>query len=643
MSSVPHHKPVFFSDAELAPLVDAARKIVEARSHIQLSEKQFSMISSRLIRRMYELRLDSPEDYLKYIKKHEVTESTVLVSLLTTHHTHFFREFEQFEFLLDGRLSSMVSKIRQTGRKSLRAASFACSRGQEVYTIAMFLRYHLPAIAPDFTFDVLGLDVDPDSVAIAKNGVYHWDEVKSIPTSYAAKNWQRGQGSISDFVRASNDLKSHCKFRVGNLLADPKLSGVGGEHDAYDLVFCRNVFLYFTDKQIADTTNKILTTLAPWGIFFIGVSESLSGRKLPIHSIGHSIYVPARAGAQLTSVSAVTADKSAPVLPISVQVVEADVRTSPAAPLRVLCVDDSPTIINLLRSMLSEKYGFMVVDTASNGLEAAEKLRKNEIDVMVLDIHMPLQNGIEYLQANFGPKHPPVVILSSVQREDSSMGLRALELGASDYVEKPTISDLQVRGEELRAKLKSLVTSRVSVKGLMPTSDDLTKQFAQMSTIKMPETKLRIICCSINDRAKLVEMFHTHERNQPPTIILFDGTEGAAGLMMNQLSQDTKLSMLPLPNINTSLSTDGIYYSNFESGIELANSWTLKRRTGVFVFGGLSQSAFKSAISFSESRIFFEDGDFGLEHRKRSTNTKISRCIPSTSFLYESGLFLKKD
>jgi len=113
--------------------------------------------------------------------------------------------------------------------------------------------------------------------------------------------------------------------------------------------------------------------------------------------------------------------------------------------------------------------------------------------------------------------------------------------------------------------------------------------------------------------------------------------------MMNQLSHETKLNILPLPKTNGPLATDAVYFINFKSGLELASSWTLMRRSGVFVFGGLSPSAFESSLSFPGSRIFFEDGDFGQEHKQRSSNIKISRCIPYSSFLYESGLFLKRD
>ncbi len=113
-------------------------------------------------------------------------------------------------------------------------------------------------------------------------------------------------------------------------------------------------------------------------------------------------------------------------------------------------------ILSLLRKILTEEEGFKIVATAANGREAKQAVARHEIDLMTLDIHMPEQDGLSYLKENFGPKHPPVLILSSVSREDPELAQQCIRAGASDYVEKPTLANLSERGDEIRTKLKSL-------------------------------------------------------------------------------------------------------------------------------------------------------------------------------------------
>src|SRR5690606_29906934 len=103
-------------------------------------------------------------------------------------------------------------------------------------------------------------------------------------------------------------------------------------------------------------------------------------------------------------------------------------------PIKVMCVDDSPVVLKLLKKIISSQHGFEVVATANNGAEAVDMLKKHEVDLMTLDIHMPVMDGVSYLEKNFKHGHPPVVMLSSVTEEGTGPSMRCLELGASDYV-----------------------------------------------------------------------------------------------------------------------------------------------------------------------------------------------------------------
>ena len=211
--------------------------LVSERTGVILGDRQSNMVESRLLRHVRDLGLDSTQDYISYVEKHREKETQHLISLLTTHHTFFFREYEHFEHLSGEALPRLVAHLRRIGRKSIRVLSAACSKGHEVYSLAMYLKRHLP---PDFSYEVVGGDICEESVEFAKNGVYRWDEVKTIPAEFLNGNWIRGTGAISDFAKISASVKQHTKFESMNLIA----LGQQKVTEKFDLILCRNVFIY---------------------------------------------------------------------------------------------------------------------------------------------------------------------------------------------------------------------------------------------------------------------------------------------------------------------------------------------------------------------------------------------------------------
>lgn len=419
-------------------LTEEVSRLVHAETGIQLNQSHSTMIESRLTKRMIELGHKEPDEYLTYLKKNADAEIQTLVSLITTHHTFFFREFSQFEFLEKEILPKLIAKMRAEKRTTMRVLSAACSRGHEVYTLAMFLKFQFKVMAPEMNFEILGSDVDVECVNYAKNGVYPWKELKTCPSIFIGNYWIRGTGEIAEFVKASQELRKHCKFQVGNLLkVDSELRG-----ERFDLIFCRNVFIYFSKEQITTISKALLKTLNEGGAFFIGVSESLNGLDIPVSRLSNSIYTH----------KTVESPK--------VDAAPAATATQPQKPLRVLCVDDSPTVLALLKQILKPEYGFEVAATAGNGKEAAKVMEKQKFDLVTLDIHMPEMTGPEYLQSYYGPNHPPVLMISSVSREDSDLAMKCIALGAKDYVEKPQMATMKKSGDEIRSKLKYLARTR---------------------------------------------------------------------------------------------------------------------------------------------------------------------------------------
>ena len=166
-----------FVSLEFAPLIDLVSNIVHRISGNRLGEKQAYMIETRVKKRMMELNFKSAKEYSDYIEKNFEKESHILVGLITTHHTFFFREYPHFE-ILKLKLPEIVKEVKKRNEKNVLIWSAACSRGHEVYSLAMFLNALLPEIDSSMSFKIIGTDIDNESIKIAQNGVFHQNEIK---------------------------------------------------------------------------------------------------------------------------------------------------------------------------------------------------------------------------------------------------------------------------------------------------------------------------------------------------------------------------------------------------------------------------------------------------------------------------------
>jgi chemotaxis protein methyltransferase CheR len=224
---------------------------------VQLGERQASMVENRLKKRMLENQVATLPDYIQYFFSHREVETRALVSLLTTHHTYFFREFSHFEALENGYLKLLVEKTRARGDKCIKIWSAACSRGQEVYSIAMMMDAWLKTNAPDINYKILGSDIDHESVKMAANGVYFYRDLHNVPMRYLQQHWAKGTGDISEYVKVKSSLKEHVSFQTVNLFDIPSTI----RSQKFDIIFCRNVFIYFNEQQIKDITTNFLKLL----------------------------------------------------------------------------------------------------------------------------------------------------------------------------------------------------------------------------------------------------------------------------------------------------------------------------------------------------------------------------------------------
>jgi chemotaxis protein methyltransferase CheR len=585
------------------------------------------MVRSRLSKRISDLGLTSEVQYLEYLRNNLPGETPALISLLTTHHTYFFREFAHFEFLANIGLKRLVDAARRRGDKTLRFWSAAASRGQEAYSLSMFLAYHLHQIAPDFTYKIFGTDIDSESVAIAKNGVYLKKEVQEIPLNYYGNHWAKGTGDIQDYVKAKGSIKDPCEFEVGNLL-NPNHK----DPTPFDAIFCRNVFIYFNSEQIKDVTKKLLQRLQPDGFLFIGISESLYGLGLPVVNLGPSIF-----GSK--SLSEVPPPSKTPTQPLPTQPTQARPPVSTSTPLetpnplRVVCVDDSPSILALLNQILTKDQGFEIVGTAKNGLEAQKKITELKPHLVTLDIHMPEQTGVEYLAKNFSSSHPPVVMITSVSREEADLGLKALTLGASDYVEKPALANLSERGDEIRTKLKCAFRNFLYSKKPTIPSDWSTHK---TQNLKKPESMARIIIASLSDHQKLKSFFKELKGPQPPTLLFFEGAGAGMSVIEKNLGSSIGKKVTLVESDSTALSPDQLYAADLGKLLAPLKEKLKSKKISILVFGEVSQQGLKKLSPLNGAQLLVE------ETQNRNTLTDLATdIVPFSSFAYLSHQYFE--
>lgn len=426
--------------AEIKLAVEKVSKIVFEAAGIQLGEKQFDMVENRLQIRMLSLGITSPADYLKRLQSDLENESQALVSLMTTHYTYFFREFSHFEFLINHGLSNLIKAARSRSDKTISIWSAACSSGEEAYSLALFFDFHFSQMAPDISFKIYGTDIDPESIKLADNGVYKNDSLSKSPAMYVNNQFVKGTGQAEGFSKIKKHIKEKCQFAVHNLFEAEKYK----INIKFDLVFCRNVFIYFNNEQIVEIAKKIAMKIEPTGYLFTGLSEPIHRMGLKYNPIASSVYQP----------RFVTDIKQSEFVPKQNQV---SILSALSKDLDILCVDDSPTILTLMKKICGPGSGFNVKATAKNGEEALELLKFQNFDAITLDLHMPVLDGIGFLQKFDNVKNIPILVVSSVNRDDISIGKKALEYGALDYVEKPSLENMNQASNEIRSKIKSVI------------------------------------------------------------------------------------------------------------------------------------------------------------------------------------------
>ena len=240
---------------------------LHAHAGIALSEGKAALVYSRLAKRLRVLGLRSFRDYCALIEGMEgVDERQAMTAALTTNVTRFYREPHHFDHLRDHVMPELAVRARAGGR--VRLWSAACSNGQEPYSMALTVLDVLPEAA-DLDVRILATDIDPNMVAEGAAGVYSEELLSPVPAS-GRKHFEPVAGRPGLFS-ADATLRRLVSFRELNLIGDWPMKG------KFDVIFCRNVVIYFDDATQEMVWSRFTPMMAPGATLYIGHSERVSG------------------------------------------------------------------------------------------------------------------------------------------------------------------------------------------------------------------------------------------------------------------------------------------------------------------------------------------------------------------------------
>ncbi|MEL6978881.1 MAG: protein-glutamate O-methyltransferase [Pseudomonadota bacterium] len=242
---------------------------------IVIKEHKLEMIQSRISRRVRANKMTTFGEYLAFVDSAAgASEIGELINVVTTNLTSFFRENHHFEHLKD----EMLEPAAAAGVSRFRIWSSACSSGEEPYSIAMTVLDSAAARLSDLK--ILATDLDTNILDRASKGVYAEDRVAPIPEALRKRAFTSGP----DGYAAAPTLKQHISFRQLNLLQPWPMSG------PFDVIFCRNVLIYFDAETKMGVVNRMAELLRPDGALYLGHSESLLGEHPLLRSEGSTIY-----------------------------------------------------------------------------------------------------------------------------------------------------------------------------------------------------------------------------------------------------------------------------------------------------------------------------------------------------------------
>ncbi|WP_461482155.1 CheR family methyltransferase [Porticoccus sp.] len=254
-----------------------AKRIAE-HAGIVLSDAKRDLVYGRLMRRLRALKLTRFSQYCDLLAQDDGTEMEYFVNALTTNLTAFFREPHHFDYMQQELLPAL---IRQKSSRTLRIWSAGCSTGEEPYSIAMAVAEVMPE---GWDIRILATDLDSSVVATGRQGIYPETRVQGMSQARLKRWFYRGKGARAGMVKVVPELADMVAFKQLNLLSDWPLKG------SFDIIFCRNVVIYFDKATQSVLFDRYANQLQQRGHLFIGHSETLYKVCDRFSLLGNTIY-----------------------------------------------------------------------------------------------------------------------------------------------------------------------------------------------------------------------------------------------------------------------------------------------------------------------------------------------------------------
>lgn len=253
-------------------------EVIYKHSGIVLKDIKEDMVYSRLSRRIRQTRCHGFDDYLSLALRQEGSEFIHFINAITTNLTSFFRESHHFDFIKNTAIPEWIS---DTQRKKLRIWSAGSSTGEEAYSIAITLNGNIPK---HWDAKILATDIDTNVVVKGQTGVYAEDRLSNLSPKLVSKHFDKVSIDGATKMQVRKSLREITFFKPLNLLQDWPMSGL------FEMIFCRNVFIYFDKPTQKILFNRFADLLAPGGYLVIGHSESMYKLSDRFTSIGNTVY-----------------------------------------------------------------------------------------------------------------------------------------------------------------------------------------------------------------------------------------------------------------------------------------------------------------------------------------------------------------
>ena len=569
----------------------------------QESHYRREVLVTNVERRMSDLGIDTLQAYLDFVRLNP-QESAELISRLTIHTTSWFRESPHYGIL------KQTLKIwsESPQKRPFCAWSAASSTGEEGYGMGLVLEAHRK-LHPGFEYQLFFTDVDPKSLERAKKALYPKSELNRIPVEYHPYILL-GSGKSSGWMTLHSEIRKRCVFRQNDM------SNMPDEvfREKIDFILCRNVLIYFKPEVVKKIVAQLMGMVVSEGVICFGHSEALELTPKGFISIGNAGYK------RSNSLDSRETRLNQKVVPLEL-VVETK--------KKILVIDDSAIVRKTIRKLLEMRK--IEVTEAASGPLAREILKTQSFDLITLDLHMPEEDGLVWLEKERrNGLVTPILIVTDADPKESDEVIQALERGAQDYFLKSNFT----KNSELLYEMIWELAAKKSKKN--------TTQMLLPDAIARPE--IIVVGASTGGPEALCSLLREMPKDCPPILVVQHINAVFAKPFAERLARVAEIP-LGLPEEGNLLENGKIYlaFGQYHIGVKKqGSSLRLTVNDGALICGHKPSVdfLFKSVATQRVKSLAIlmtgmgRDGAEGISEIKKNTNGYCAIQDEESSIVY---------